>query len=622
MTVNGTVTANLSATDNAVLDTIDGVLDTISGNITTCNTSDVAVSSLVPGTGATNLGKAEGANHTSGDTGVTVFGVHQSVQADFAADGDYVPFSVNDRGEARVAIGGVVDSGNSTVVELGSSATFAGTYLDVTNYSEFTVILFKDTVSSGTLHMDLSSDGTNTDRTKSIVYPITSNGGVHTLAVVSQYMRIRYVNDSVAQTTIRIQSMLHVAQSKELTSTTDQPLSNRNDVQLVRDPTMIDLDYAREFFEGKTAEYIWGHNAVVGTTYEDIWPNGGNYPFQSAAQALEVVSSNANDSGISTGVLTIENSTNPADGDTITIGSRTYTFHSTLSLADGSIHIGSSVSETILNIVDAFDLGAGGDVGEGVGVGYSANMTINTSVNAEDGAGDTVDFTSLTTYPLANNGNIEVLATTETGANLSFGAATMQHPTGCHVVELHGLSSTGAYQEEYVVMNGTTPVDAVNTYIRMNVVHCETTGTNGGAHFGDIAVQLDGGGTVIANMKGFETIDTATYGYGHSSYGGFSVPLGKVAYLTIVSVNVDSTKSADIILYEKKHLLRSASPFYARQIIWKASKLSGYQEVHFHSYRRIDELSDIYFRAKSSNGTSDVEVEIHFFMVDVNSSGK
>ena len=50
ITVDGTVTANLSATDNAVLDTIDAVLDTIAGDttsvdgkITACNTGAVVL---------------------------------------------------------------------------------------------------------------------------------------------------------------------------------------------------------------------------------------------------------------------------------------------------------------------------------------------------------------------------------------------------------------------------------------------------------------------------------------------------------------------------------------------------------------------------------------------------
>lgn len=66
---------------------------------------DVDVTSIAPGTGATNLGKAEDTVHTGGDVGVMVLGVRQSSQVNFGADGDYVPFSVNDSGEIRVSVG-------------------------------------------------------------------------------------------------------------------------------------------------------------------------------------------------------------------------------------------------------------------------------------------------------------------------------------------------------------------------------------------------------------------------------------------------------------------------------------------------------------------------------------
>lgn len=45
ITVDGTVTANLSATDNSVLDAIDTVLDTMNGKLTACNTGAVVLSS-------------------------------------------------------------------------------------------------------------------------------------------------------------------------------------------------------------------------------------------------------------------------------------------------------------------------------------------------------------------------------------------------------------------------------------------------------------------------------------------------------------------------------------------------------------------------------------------------
>ena len=139
LTVDGTVTANLSATDNAVLDTIDAVLDTIdadTGGILTAvqlidnaisgsemqvdivaslpagtngigkltansgvDIGDVDILTVVPGTGATNLGKAEDAAHSSGDVGVAALAVRQDTPAaSSGTDGDYEPLKVSGGG--------------------------------------------------------------------------------------------------------------------------------------------------------------------------------------------------------------------------------------------------------------------------------------------------------------------------------------------------------------------------------------------------------------------------------------------------------------------------------------------------------------------------------------------
>ena len=60
---------------------------------------DVDVTSIIPGTGATNLGKAEDAAHSSGDTGVMPLAVrNDDIAALGGADGDYAPLQVNASG--------------------------------------------------------------------------------------------------------------------------------------------------------------------------------------------------------------------------------------------------------------------------------------------------------------------------------------------------------------------------------------------------------------------------------------------------------------------------------------------------------------------------------------------
>lgn len=64
----------------------------------------VNVAASVPGTGATNLGKAEDAAHTSGDTGVMHLGVRNDGAAtSFSnANGDYTPVATDAQGRVYV----------------------------------------------------------------------------------------------------------------------------------------------------------------------------------------------------------------------------------------------------------------------------------------------------------------------------------------------------------------------------------------------------------------------------------------------------------------------------------------------------------------------------------------
>ena len=126
ITVDGTVTANLGTTDNAVLDAMAASLALLDNSIASGNElqvdvvgalpagsaaigklaansgvdiGDVDVTSIVPGTGATNLGKAEDAAHSDGDTGVMALAVrNDDVAALSGADGDYSPLQVNAAG--------------------------------------------------------------------------------------------------------------------------------------------------------------------------------------------------------------------------------------------------------------------------------------------------------------------------------------------------------------------------------------------------------------------------------------------------------------------------------------------------------------------------------------------
>ena len=88
--------ANVSV-GNALLVDSSATTQPISGTVTVSSIS----TSVVPGTGATNLGKAEDAAHTTGDVGVMALGVRAAAPTERSAgptDGDYEPIAVNEVG--------------------------------------------------------------------------------------------------------------------------------------------------------------------------------------------------------------------------------------------------------------------------------------------------------------------------------------------------------------------------------------------------------------------------------------------------------------------------------------------------------------------------------------------
>lgn len=169
LTVDGTVTANLSATDNAVIDAIQAATEatqaavegtlTVSGTVAVTNAAltelaaaidtelqcDIVSSALPTGaataanqttmighldgvegllttidgdTGALAAAvKAEDAAHQSGDTGIMALAVRQNSQSDLGADGDYVPLTIDDSGGVRVSIVAGAGSGGTAAAD-------------------------------------------------------------------------------------------------------------------------------------------------------------------------------------------------------------------------------------------------------------------------------------------------------------------------------------------------------------------------------------------------------------------------------------------------------------------------------------------------------------------------
>jgi len=116
-------------------------------------------------------------------------------------------------------------------------------------------------------------------------------------------------------------------------------------------------------------------------------------------------------------VVTLTMDTQPTDGDTIVIGSRTYTWQGTLTDVDGNIWIGADLAAAKLNL--GYAIAASGGT---PGTDYATSMTANTEVTIAAFVSDDAVFTAILAGTAGNS-----LASTETfttGTNV-FSAATL-----------------------------------------------------------------------------------------------------------------------------------------------------------------------------------------------------
>ena len=265
-------------------------------------------------------------------------------------------------GGTDIGIKKLISTVNSTAIPLTGGAVFTGIAEDMSDYAELTLTYDTDVAGAvDGLQIQLSTDGTNYDKAIKITPPFNGStyGGVHTLVVASQYVRVVYTNGTSAQAHLRIQTMFHSAKNKDLTSRSQQVLNKTNDVNLVRNVTeyRADRNFGLIGYENQMRKF--GLNEEVGNTaFEDIISNGGNYTPLTVAETIRVkAGGNVNDTSAGTGARTITVEGLDANFDEIT---------ENLTLAGASAS--SATSSSFIAVNKVFILTVGTYAGANTGV--------------------------------------------------------------------------------------------------------------------------------------------------------------------------------------------------------------------------------------------------------------
>lgn len=179
--------------------------------------------------------------------------------------------------------------------------------------------------------------------------------------------------------------------------------------------------------------------------------------------------------------------------------------------------------------------------------------------------------------------------------------------SGANSIIVEGLDQNWDIVSETIATNGVAASAATaNQFIRITRAYVATAGTYTSSNIADIFIETVGG---ISLCK-IEAIE------GQTEMSMYSVPSNFTAYLTRVSVSVDSTKPVSFSMFQRPNGDIVAAPFGAKRLVTKFSSVVGQRTLQYNSYIKFNEKTDLWIYAiKDSAGTAPVECDYDLILV-------
>ena len=190
--------------------------------------------------------------------------------------------------------------------------------------------------------------------------------------------------------------------------------------------------------------------------------------------------------------------------------------------------------------------------------------------------------------------------------------------TGAQTIRVEGLDANFEEISEDITMNGLSATTATTaSFIRVNRAYVLTTGTYGIGSDGDITVRIASAGATQALIQE-TTADTIAWDYGQSEVGRYTVPAGKTAFVSRVTIIGESNKRTDFAMFQRQNADDVSTPFTARRVVATWSGVSGEDDFVWDAPVVFPEKTDIFFQCRLSNGANGrVSVAFEIFVGDV-----
>jgi hypothetical protein len=164
--------------------------------------------------------------------------------------------------------------------------------------------------------------------------------------------------------------------------------------------------------------------------------------------------------------------------------------------------------------------------------------------------------------------------------------------------------------------DGLTAVAIPTSLLRVYRWGVESSGQYGtqtaGSHIGAISIRVSGAGAT------WSTISDVPYPQGQSEIGCYTVPDGYNAYIIQQDVDVDSTKSVDIIIMSRQGIDVVSSPFTVMKTVVHYVGVTGHNPTDFKApMDSFPARTDIMYMGKVSSSTASMSVHFSIMLVKV-----
>jgi hypothetical protein len=194
-------------------------------------------------------------------------------------------------------------------------------------------------------------------------------------------------------------------------------------------------------------------------------------------------------------------------------------------------------------------------------------------------------------------------------------AADTSNGAGARSVRLWGLNASGDEITEIIETAGASAsASTTQSFIRLYLAEVYESGTYGtqaaGSHAGNITIENTAGTEDWAQIQlnGFASASTGI--------GSITVPRNHVALLTSAQINVDGSKTTDVLILQREGILQATAPY---KPIKKIQELIGINQsivIQFDTPIKFTELTDIGILAKVSNGTGAVSIDMEIVFLE------